>query len=245
MKILHIISSLKIGGAERALCSLLEKISPYGFEHHVAFFHDGPCRETIEQMGIPFYQIRGIFHRYDPGAYYQLQKLINHIKPDLIHASLWAANIMGRLLGKHNNIPVICDLHGNSKDEGRTRNMLDRLTAHMPAHTVAVADSVKDAYIEHIITPIQNTALKNAASQALIVIKNGIDAEGLRKKAAGNPLCRADLGIPNNAFVIGSIGRFEPIKSYDVLLRAFFLLKTRFPNDATKPLYLCLVGDGS
>lgn len=238
MKILHIISSLKIGGAEIALCNLLEKLSHQKFEHHVAYFHNGPCEQKLRDLGIRTYPIQGLLHRYDFRAFWQLNQLIKQIDPDIIHSSLWAANVMGRMLAWHHKLPIICDLHGNSKDEGKIRNMFDRLTLPLATNVIAVADSVYDAYKEHIIGSRVHLLYK------LIVIKNGIDARTLRTKAAEISLTRTDLGIPKNAFVIGSVGRLELIKSYDVLLQAFALLYNK-SNDLQRPLVLCLVGDGS
>ncbi len=242
MKILHIISSLKVGGAERALCNLLTKIADQGFEHHVAYFHNGPCERIIQNLHIPTYPIQGLLFRYDFRAYYQLQKLISTIKPNLIHSSLWAANVMGRVLAYRNNIPIVCDLHGNCYDEGIIRNIFDYLTVPMATVTIAVADSVKDAYAQHIIGKLSQPA-QHKAMQRLIVIKNGIDIKTLHTQAAQNPLSRKLYNIPEHAFVIGSVGRFEPIKSYDLLITSFALMHKKY--NSKRPLVLCLVGDGS
>jgi glycosyltransferase involved in cell wall biosynthesis len=242
MRILHIITSLKIGGAERALCNLLATLKTEGWSHHVAYFHDGPCRQDIHALGIPTYHITGTIHRYDPTAYHQLKQLASDISPHVIHSSLWVANIMGRLLSKQINVPVLCDLHGNCEQEGRVRNFFDRHTAHLTFTTIAVSDTVQQAYQSHIIKNISSPNKRVQAQQRLMIIKNGIDARGLRKKAVQQPLSRAEMGIPDNAFVVGSVGRFEPIKSYEYLLKAFALLNKK---SLPQPIVLCLVGSGS
>ncbi len=235
MKILHFITSLKIGGAEQALCNMLALLQHQGFQHHVAYFYDGPHVQTLHKLGIPTYQIKGLFHHYDPIALLRLKKLIRHIKPDVLHTSLWSANIIGRLLGRMHKIPVVCDLHGNCTKEGFIRNMLDRLTAAMPYRTVAVADAVGTAYKQHILPARKHTQL--------VVIKNGIDVDRLHAQAFAQPLERADLGLEPNAFIVGAIGRLEPIKSYDVLIRAF--AQWCNATTASQPRNLVLVGDGS
>lgn len=50
---------------------------------------------------------------------------------------------------------------------------------------------------------------------------------------------RAQLGIPNNAKVIGTVGRLVPQKGHTFLLQAMALLVKRFPN-----LHLVIVGTG-
>lgn len=233
MRILHIITSLKIGGAERSLCTLIQSLSQRGFQHQVAYFYDGPCNDVLRKLNIATYQIGGLFSRYDPLAYIRLKKLVQAVKPDLIHTSLWSASILGRLVGFELSIPVVSDLHSNCSQEGKTRNLLDRVTAGIPFRTIAVADEVKKAYQQHVVD----------TGPRLTVIKNGIDPESVRTQALTDPFVRADYGIEQDAFVIGSVGRLEAIKSYDVLIRAFVYLKKQ-GNVARKPILL-LVGDGS
>jgi glycosyltransferase involved in cell wall biosynthesis len=213
------------------------------FQHHVAYFHDGPCRALLHSFGIPTYRLHGLLHRYDPVLYYRLALLIKKMKPDVIHTSLWSANIIGRLLGKKYGIPVVSDLHGNCEHEGRLRNIMDRATAHLSHKTIAVATTVEHTYRQYIITKIATTTHRQHAHNSLIVIKNGIDTQTLHTQLQAHTLTRQELGIDAPAFVIGSVGRLEPIKSYDVLLNAFALLYST--TQLMRPLKLVLVGGGS
>lgn len=241
MKILHIISSLKVGGAERALCNFLEQRATQGHNHCVAYFHDGPCLDALKRLKIPTYHINGWLYRYDAGAYRQLAQLIQDIKPDLLHTSLWAANIIGRLLARRYKLPVINELHGNNIDEGRLRNLIDRHTVAMASRLVAVSDTVKTVYTNNIVAHLPK-AQQQTVTDRLCVIQNGIDANGLHQLVAKNPLTRHELSISEDAFVIGAVGRLEPIKSYDVLIKAFAHLQTL---PLQRPIVLCIVGDGS
>jgi len=129
MKIFHIITGLKLGGAEASLYNLLTYLSQnYKDQHEVAYFYSGPFVKKIEQRGIKTHQINNQFFTYDPWAYLYLKKLIQHFQPDVLHSALWSANIFARLLSKQLNIPLMCDLHGNTIDEGKFRNYLDKLT---------------------------------------------------------------------------------------------------------------------
>jgi glycosyltransferase involved in cell wall biosynthesis len=239
MNILHLITSLKVGGAETALVNYLSKVIDHkiighdGNTHLVAYFHHGPNADKIRDLGVKIYQVSGVFSIYDPVFFFRLAKLIKFIKPDIIHSSLWSANISARLVSKFYKIPVICDLHGNSFDEGKLRNWFDRRTVNYCAKIVAVSDSVKDAYLKNII------GVNCSACSKLVVIKNGID---VKHKACVAPLTRKDFGLLPSDFVVGAVGRLEPIKSYDILVRAF----ARFlrDNNAARAK-LVIVGDGS
>jgi glycosyltransferase involved in cell wall biosynthesis len=247
MKIVHLISSLKIGGAETALVNFLTSLTSEQSDqpkntHTILYFHDGPNRHQLERLGIATHQISGLLCRFDPWAFYKAFRMIKNLKPDIIHSSLWMANIFGRLIGKIIGTPVICDLHGSATDEGFFRNRLDALTAKWASALVAVSDSVQQAYQISVINRMP-IAQRPVIIKKLSVIANGVDQQKCLSIAYHQPLERKDYGLYYDDFVIGSVGRLEPIKSYDILIIAFSMLLKQLPPNAH--VKLCLVGGGS
>jgi len=234
MKILHFITSLKIGGAEIALCNLLEywRSSEQVFKHYVAYFHEGPCSARIKALGIPTYHIKGLFFPYDLIALRRFERLIKKIKPDIVHSALWSANIMACFTCKKYNIPLICDLHGDCRYHGRIRNFFERITLGRPKKFVAVANSVQKSFLNFFKS-------HEDLCRKTIVIQNGIDVKKTYYRAQENRLFRKDFGIKEDDFVIGTVGRLHKIKRYDLLIESFskFLRRARAK--------LCFVGDGS
>lgn len=232
MHILHIITSLKMGGAEAALFYFLQHaVKTEGITHSVAYVYDGPFVEKIRLLGVPVYSVAGWFWHHDSGTYIKLFRLVKHLKPDLLHTSLWSANLLGRLLARHCSLPLLSEVHGDCrKVSSYWKNYLDRLTVSLVKHQriVAVSAGVKDAY--------EQTVLRDHL--CLQVIKNGIDVKALQERARLQPLQRSDIGLSDNDFVIGAVGRLEPVKSYDVLIKAF--VRSWKPD-----MKLCIVGDGS
>ena len=245
MKILHLITSLKIGGAESALCNFLEYNNPTlptslklrrtrklritgknaTYSHYVAFFHSGPNLQRINKLHIPTHQISGVISVYNPIALLRLIKVIKKIKPDIIHAALWSSTIIARIIGKLLGIPVICDIHGDCEHHGTFRNFLDKITLRLCSQFVAVSESTKESFVKTL----------HANPKNIIVIENGINIESLHKKSFTQPLERKDFGLSESDFVVGSVGRLAEIKRYDVLLKAL---------KPTKNIKLVLVGDG-
>ncbi|MBY0353870.1 glycosyltransferase [Candidatus Babeliales bacterium] len=244
MKILHIITSLKLGGGETMLYRFLaQSTQDTRYKHVVAYFYPGPFVQAIKDLGVPVHHISGLFLRYDFVALYQVMRLINSFKPDIIHSSLWSANIIARLLAWHYQLPLVCDLHGNAAHEGSLRNVLDRLTATIPKKIVAVADGVKKAYEKTIVGALRAPQAQARVAASLAVIKNGIDVCAIRAYAQQQSLARSDFGLHEHDFVVGSVGRLDAIKSYDVLVKAFALLLKNVQS-AGRPVKLCLVGGG-
>ena len=72
-----------------------------------------------------------------------------------------------------------------------------------------------------------------------ITIKNGIDLNRYRNDLDKKEEIRESLGIPNDAFVVGNVGRFIEIKNHTFLIDVFRKIK-----DLNDHAYLLLVGDG-
>jgi glycosyltransferase involved in cell wall biosynthesis len=228
--LVHVTSSLKMGGAEMVLYTLIQQLQAEHVEHHVMYFHDGPVRKHLEALNIPLYQIQGIVGRYDPIFWWRLLKTVRLLKPTKIHALLWMANCASRIIGKIVSIPVVCVYHNNIDQDGWLRNIIDRLTIFRTTTLVAVSDEVAHSITHHI---------PSVAYDAIAVIKNGIDIDHVHKKSRESAVSRASLGLLPEHIIIGSVGRFSPVKNYEFLLRTFAPLSKKYSH-----MRLLLVGCG-
>ena len=222
-KLLHVTSSLKIGGAETVLCDLIDGLGTQNFEHHVIFFHDGPRADQLRTMGVPLYHITGFVSLYDPIFFFRLFRAIKKLQPDCIHSLLWAANVSSRVIARMLSIPHICVYHNNIDQDGMVRNLFDRMTRNFSNQLVAVSDEVA--------TSIGANDVK--------VIKNGIDYKVVQKKSMDQQVSRSSLDLHDDQFVVGSVGRFCPVKNYPLLIESFSKLYASLPEGR-----LVLVGVG-
>lgn len=104
-KILHILSTSKISGAENVaadICMMFNK------KYEMIYCSlDGKIRESIEDRELKFIPLKSL-------NYFKIKEIIKKEKPDLIHAHDIKATILSVLASK--NIPVISHLHGNSEN---------------------------------------------------------------------------------------------------------------------------------
>lgn len=210
-----------MGGAEAVLCDLIKTMDASIFEHHVIYFHDGPHAECLEQLGVPMHHIKGFISLYDPLFFKRLYQAIASIKPDCIHTLLWAANNAGRVIGNMLNIPVVSVLHNNVDQDGWFRNMIDKYTVASSHHLIAVSHGVAQSLRK------RNTQLPQSKIE---IITNGVDMAALHVKNAREQIARQMLGLSQEHFVIGSVGRFMPVKRYDLMLQAFAHVHTCYPQ---------------
>ncbi|HYH45715.1 MAG TPA: glycosyltransferase [Thermoanaerobaculia bacterium] len=74
--------------------------------------------------------------------------------------------------------------------------------------------------------------------EKLCLIPNGVDADHFRL-AADRSVTRRELGLPDDALVVGTVSRLRPVKNLPRLLAAMAELAARLPE-----AHLLIVGDG-
>lgn len=223
-KLLHCISSLQRGGAEEVVCSLIEALA-YEYDQTVIYFHDGPHRERLEKQGILCIHIKGLIAPFDPVAFIRFMCVIQKIKPDVLHSALWLANLFARVAGTVLRIPVINSLHNTiTRDhDGFTRIIIDKLSLSLADTIIAVSPAVA-------------LSAPRIVQKRITIIPNGINHEKLLMSAHHT---RKELGYSDDLFIIGTVGRFVPVKNYDLLITCFAQLHKNYPNT-----HLLLIGSG-
>ena len=94
-RILQIIPSLDQAGAEKQMSLLACRLPKDEFDLHVcALSRGGPLLAGLVGAGIPVTVI-GKRWRLDPQAFWQLERYVAALRPDLIHTWMFAANAYG------------------------------------------------------------------------------------------------------------------------------------------------------
>jgi len=225
-RIVHISSSLQRGGAEQLLLQLIKALQP-SYEQSVIYLHDGPYRAELIALGIPHYQLTAPGGYANPLLWIRMFRLLRQQQPSIVHTSLWAASIMGRVCCRLLRIPVVASLHTLAPHEGWLRTTFDRLTGSKEADAIATSQTIARSMIR----------AQRYSPARMTIIPSGIDIRRLQEQALQPP------DIPYikepGTFLIGSVGRLVPVKQYDLLLKAFAELQHQFPE-----LRLLLIGTG-
>jgi len=229
IKLLHVTSSLKIGGAERILCDLVRTLGNQGFEHHVIYFHEGPNVQKIKSYGAKTYKITGFICLYDLCFFTRLFCLIKKIDPDVVHSLLWSANIATRFVAKILKKPLLSVYHSHI-DDSFARNFIDKMTRGLSDLNITVSADIAKS--------LGKRFLCKASTR---IIPNGIDFDHIhtQSQCKSNIIKREDLRLSKDDFVIGAVGRFCPVKNFPLLLNSFSLVST-----VRKSTKLVIVGIG-
>jgi glycosyltransferase involved in cell wall biosynthesis len=222
--VLHVVSSLGRGGAERVLADLVAGTDKSRFRHTVAYLH-GPhdLAEEVRAAGAATICLDApLRHGWIQGSR-ALRRLIRERRPDLIHSTTFEANIAARLAAGR-SLPLVTwlvsmeyDLEsvraaGWSRSSNLYRRLIDGVSARASrTRFVACSAAVGRMAVERL----------NAPPDEVEVIYNPVRLEAVRSAPGEAEAARAQLGIPANAFTFLSIGRMDPPKAHDLLLRAF------------------------
>lgn len=229
MKVLHIITGLGIGGAEQQLRLLLRHLPDASCEV-VTLTNPGPVADAIRADGIPVTHL-GMTGNRDLTVLPRLTSLIRAGRYDIVHTHLYRACVYGRLAARLAGVrAVVATEHslGATQMEGRPLSAgtraLYRATEKLGAGTLAVSDTVAhrlDAW--------------GIPGQRIHLAPNGIDPARFRFSMTARAATRERFGMPDDAFVVGGVGRFVASKGYDALIRAVA---------AVPRAHLLLAGDG-
>jgi glycosyltransferase involved in cell wall biosynthesis len=160
-------------------------------------------------------------------AWWPLYRLLRRERVDVLHAHKFGSNLWGTIVGRLARVPVIVAHEHTWSYEGQPlRKLADRaVIARGSSAFVAVSREDQRRMIE----------VEGIRPQDTLFIPNGIPAP----PAASGSDVRAELGIPPDAPVIGTVSVLRPQKALDVLLRAAKILVEEFPG-----LRVLIAGEG-
>ncbi len=240
MRVLIVINGLGTGGAERSLRETLPLLVERGIDPVVTcLFHRTEGVETaVLDSGQRVEFLRGTSW---PARLRSLSDRIGTLRPDLVHTTIFEADLLGRLAARPHRVPVLTSLVNTSyadvrREDPRVRpwkleiaRRVDAVTARrLTTHFHAITHAVKDAAVQSLgIDP-----------GLVTVVERGRDPQrlgepGQARRATG----RASLGLPDNAEVILTVGRQEYQKAQIDLIRAFVASASTRPR-----LHLILAG---
>lgn len=229
MKILYVITGLGLGGAERVVCDLADKMYEKGYQVKIIYLTGDvltmPVYKEIELIKINLNNLMSI-----PKTYLGLSKFIKCYQPDIVHAHMVHANIFTRLVRIITPIKkLICTAH-SANEGGGGRMFLYRITHYLSDLTTNVSEYASNAYIKKKAVP----------ENGIITVYNGINFNNFKYDEVSGKKIKENLHINSNTKILLAVGRFHNAKNYPNLLRAFKILKEK----SSEPFYLLIAGDG-
>jgi glycosyltransferase involved in cell wall biosynthesis len=240
--VIHVITRLTMGGSSENTVSTIEALERVGYASTLVL---GPESEatTIEDArarGCRVAMIDGLVREVSPArdvaAVLALWRLFRRARPAIVHTHTSKAGFVGRLAAWLARVPaVIHQPHGHifygywSRPRTALFVALERLAAHWTDSIVTLTAREVDEHLERRIGRPGQYA----------VVPSGVPTEALRRAAPPRARARAQLGLPAGAYVVAAVGRFVPIKGFDLLVAALSEVAAHVPG-----AHVLLIGDG-
>lgn len=216
MKVLFIITGLGMGGAEQQVVSLADHLAERNHQVTLCYLTgDVKVQPTNSQV-----QLISLNINKKPWALLigliKLRRVIQEIRPDIIHSHMVHANLMARLarpfLGFKNIL--ICSAH-NKNEGGKLRMLAYRLTDGLADISTNVSQEAVNVFVSK----------KAVKKDRMIAMYNGIDIKKFMFDMNLREKLRADQDIPQSTKVIIAVGRLTEAKDYPNLLQAYAKLE--------------------
>ena len=233
-KVLHLINSRGLYGAERVLVNLIAATDRNRYFPQFCLLQTMNCpnQELLDTVASKQVQLHVMPCRrwIDPAAVRQLRKMLKEEHIDIIHCHGMKARLYGLLVIPGTSVRTITTHHNwvRSSLIETCFELLDAFYIRFYPKIVAVSHEVQQDMRRYLIS-----------AKKIQVIINGIDMQEFRRNHKAGERIRREFGISKEDHFIGAIGRISPEKGQKYFIEAAAQVLNSCPQ-----AYFVLVGDG-
>ena len=216
MKILHIITSLRTGGAERLVAELAQRHQANGDEVEVLLF-DGtrtPLVDELEKNGIPVHALgKGVVAMSNPLLLPALARFLRKHPFDVVHTHNTSCQILTAMVPA---LTRVTTEHGtmNRRRNWRWFKPIDRWMYGRYCRIVCVGEETRKTLSAWLNRP--------ELDKKMTVIPNGIDLQRIVNASPAEDMCTdPSTSSGTGPYKILMVSAFRPEKDQQTLIRAF------------------------
>jgi glycosyltransferase involved in cell wall biosynthesis len=231
IRVLQMIDSMGIGGAEMLLYEFTSRLDPSEFKTDICFFESGSLKEDFQKINIVPVKIDWK-SRVDPSLIWQMYKVIRRVKPHIVHTHLFKSDFHGRVAARLAGVPVVFStLHScNDWAINPFYGLGYGLTTIFADKIIAVADEVRDYAIKY----------SRISPERIVTIQNAVRIEKFEFMDRLGIKIREEFGISSSTLLVGIVGRLEEPKDHENFLKAASKIYRK-----NKDVRFLVVGSGS
>ncbi|MFZ5652554.1 MAG: glycosyltransferase [Bacillota bacterium] len=217
IKIFHLITDLETGGSEMMLFKLISFMNLNDFSNVVVSMTDeGTLGNKFKDLGIPVYTLdmsRGI---PSPFAMLRLLRILWEERPSVLQTWLYHADLLGLLAGKLAGVPCIL---WNLRCSDMDMSHYSRLSS-LVMSILARLSSLPQGVIVNSMAGKRFHEGLGYRPRRWELLPNGFDIERFRPDSESRVIFRRELGLSEDALLIGLVARFDPMKDHSTFLQA-------------------------
>jgi glycosyltransferase involved in cell wall biosynthesis len=226
-RVLQVVLTLSPGGTERLVIDLARRSSRFVDTAVCCLDEPGEWAGELARSGVPI-TVLGRRPGFRPTLGLRIARIALAHRADVIHCHQYTPFVYGSIAALRLQTALVFTEHGrlSSGPPSNKRRLANRVLGRMPSRVCAVSRDLR----RHLIA-------EGFAPDRVKVVYNGVDP-GTLPTPADRATARAMLGIAPDQFVIGTVGRLDPVKDIRTLIDAFAIVH------ATTGSHLVVVGDG-
>ena len=217
----------RLGGAEQQVISLAVGLAQRNWKSTVIALSGtgGDAADKLRAADVGYFSLEMRKGLVDPRGWVRLYCWISKNQPEVIHAHLPHAVLMGRWSRICSPVRALLDTVHSPATGGVIRQFGYRISNALPDVVTAVSHAAAEAWL-----------VTNAIDEKnLVIIPNGVELDRFKPDDGVRAAVRRQLGF-SDEFLWIAVGRLDPVKDHVTMLRAFSML----PSNAR----LIVAGDG-
>jgi sugar transferase (PEP-CTERM/EpsH1 system associated) len=234
----HVLFHFDIGGLENGVINLIDNMPRSAFRHAIVCvrgrspeFHRRLTRDDVPIITLD--QKPGL----DPSSYARAWRVFRALKPDIVHTRNLAALEM-QLPAFLAGVPArVHSEHGREgadlKGDYRPYNLLRKVFRLFVHRYVGMSRDLQRWLVETV----------GVAERRVDQIYNGVDTRKFRPRTEGDKVPAPQGFLDGATFIVGAVGRVQPVKDHQTLVRGFARL-VELSGAQADGLRLILVGGG-
>lgn len=218
IRVLLLIHSSGITGPGRCVSAIAKYIDRKEFSLSVLCPKDGYLADDLRSIGVEVVPLKAK-RLWSPGSIFYVLAALRKKRYHIFHVNSGQLNAFSRITGKLLGIPVIIVTEHLCAESHVWIKNRTALLAHMAFHclsnamadkVIAVSEAARGAFINR----------QRMSQKKVVTIYNGVDLDGLKSRRKGRNEIRGSWGIPQEAPVVGIVGRLSPEKGHKVFILA-------------------------
>ncbi len=223
-RILQLLATGSTGGAQESYTGLLLRLDRGRYDVRALSLSAGSAVQRVRSLGVP---VDVLDETDDARAARRLAAWMRREEIDLVHAHMYRAEVVGTRAAVAAGVPaIVATVHSSRVRSAADRELLASLTPSMD-RLIVPSEAIR-----------RKVGREGRHDARFSVIPNGVDPS--RFASAARSDVRQELGLPEDAPLVGVVARLEPEKGHRHLLAAWPSVVERHPRAR-----LLVVGDGS
>jgi glycosyltransferase involved in cell wall biosynthesis len=210
IRVAHLINFLVPAGKEMGITKLLTHMDNSLFDNILVVF--STARYNLDPKEFNHLNIVYLNKKdgNDISLPFRLASFFHKWKPDIVHTHSWGTLIEGIIGAKLGRVPLIIHGEHGTFPETAPHRYFQKIFWNMSDVVLSVSGILKEKLSKTV----------NFSPEKIHVILNGVDTGKFYPSKELREEFRSRYDFPPDSFVVGTVGRLNPVKNYQMLIKA-------------------------